>query len=138
MSQYANLTITQWDDNVVGIQITPPTNIGTYDFRWTMRYRFNGETALIQKYSSSLSGTGGGQSGITVTSSGNGLLTVAISSYDTSGLRPGAYAYDLARTNSGSYADLVHGYVLLFPSFGGIYPNPILASGSMASGVFSG
>lgn len=138
MSQYADLTITQYDDNIVGIQITPPTNISTYDFRFTMRYRFNGETALIQKYSTSMSGTGGGQSGITVTNSGGGLLTVTINSIDTSGIPSTAYAYDLARTNSGSYADLVHGFVLLIPSFGGIYPNPILASGSNASGVTSG
>lgn len=116
MATNIDFSVNKWEDATITIAISPATNIGTWDFDFTVMNRFGGTSGLINKVSSS--GYGGGQSGITITNSGQGTLNVRINSPDTSGLCTGLYAFSLERTNSGSRTVVTYGYMKLLPAIG--------------------
>lgn len=116
----------QFSDGTLTVTMSPPTPVGN----WTVRYRefvhhgggqplilASGQQSgllqadLITKWCGS--GTGGGDSGITVLNSGNGIFRVSLPASELSGRDPGAYAYSFERTDSGYHKALREGYRLV-------------------------
>lgn len=115
MAVYQNFSMAKFENLAIAISITPPTAVGTWDFNFSVRKRFNGESGLITKVCTS--GYGANQSGITIANSGNGQIVIRLNTPDTSGLDPNyAYAYALTRVNSGANTVLTEGYLRLLPS----------------------
>ena len=65
------------------VTLTPPTNIGGWSIRWMAQRYFGGLSGLVTKYTAS---GFDGQSGITITNSGQGVFNVQINSADSSGM----------------------------------------------------
>ena len=59
-----------------------------------------------------------GTSGMNLVNSGNGQMSVQITSADFSGKNYGNYAYEISRVDSGFSTDLTQGYCSLRPSMG--------------------
>ena len=115
MAVELDFTLARREDGTLAINMTPPTNIAGWSLQFTQRRRFQSisgnVSGLIVK--SAASGYGGGVSGITITSSGEGRFTVALFRTDLSGdWDPGTYSYDVQRMDSGSQTVLVHGFRL--------------------------
>lgn len=113
MPTLATFSLVPNNDGIITVSLEPPTSIGGTILQFQVLKYFNGNSGLITK--TCASGYGGGQSGITITNSGQGILNVSIHAGDTSGLDDGAYAYNLSRLSSGLQTCLSQGYVLLTP-----------------------
>ena len=115
MAVQQDFILAKYEDGTLTISMIPPTPIGGMSIEFVAQKHFGGETKLIQKYiASGLNG----QSGITVTNSGMGVFNVQIDSVDSSGLNFGNIAYAANRTNSGMFAALTEGYIILTPNTG--------------------
>lgn len=97
------------EDGVIQTVMEPSTNIAGWNLQTLVTKRPGHLSGLIVK--SAASGYGGGQSGITITNSGQGIFTTAINSVDSSGFDPGAYAYRTERLDSGFRSVLTEGYL---------------------------
>src|SRR5271166_2345382 len=111
MPTQSDWTIYQYADGTLTVSLAPAANIGGWSLRCQVVNRFGGVTTIVTKTASS--GYGGGQSGITVTNSGQGVINVALNSVDLSGQNPGQYCYEISRMDSGSRTPLANGYINL-------------------------
>lgn len=107
----ANLVVTS--DGLLNIELQPPTAIGGWSIQFQVSDRFDSMSGSIIK--SCASGYGGGQSGITVTNSGQGQFQTRIYAGETSGWNPGLYAMAATRTDSGFVTPLSKGWLTLLP-----------------------
>lgn len=113
MAIQMDYSLVRFEDGTIQVGMQPPVNISAWNLQFQLLRRFGGVSGLITK--SAASGFGGGQSGITIMSSGQGTFSVQIRSQDTSGLDPGVYAYGIQRLDSGFQTTLVKGYFNLLP-----------------------
>lgn len=127
MPIYVDYEMARYSDGVVSIGMSPPQPIGG----WTIRYRefvnFGGGQPLVLESGQSsgrldvnkvekwVSSGLNGQSGITITDSGVGIMTIRVYESEVSGRPYGAYAYQLERLDSGSLCVLAEGYRLHTP-----------------------
>lgn len=112
MPVFSNFTWTKFDDGNLLINLDPPTAIGGQNLAFNLGRYFGGEMGTIVKTAAS---GFNGVSGLTVVNSGQGQMSVALTSLDTSGLDFGNYSYKVARTTSGQVAAFTEGYCLLGP-----------------------
>ena len=112
MPVIADYSFVKFDDGTITVGLQNPTPIGGWDIRYVVTRRFDGSSGLIVK---SVASGYNGQSGITITDSGQGVFNIALNGIDTSGLNPGNYASKCERTNSGFHTTLTLGYLLLLP-----------------------
>jgi hypothetical protein len=102
----ANFSFYKGEDVTITDTMSPATNITGWSLQFTVRKNFGDATALITKTIGS---------GITVTDLTNGIFKIAVANADTSGLTPGAYVYDVERTDSGNRTVLTTGYLNILP-----------------------
>ena len=104
--------LARYADGTLVMPLTPPTAIGGWTVRFQIYKRMGGSTPLVTKWAAS--GFGNGVSGITITNSGQGVLSVPInSSGDMSGQDPGNYFYQFDRLDSGaSTPRMADGYII--------------------------
>lgn len=110
---FSQFRMVSYSDGLVTIALEPPTAIGGWTIEFKVTKFFGGSSGLITKSCSS--GYGGGQSGITVTNSGQGILQVRINAADMSGQDAGAYPFQCKRTDSGFATPTSQGYYLRLP-----------------------
>lgn len=113
MATQVDFSVVRYADGTLSVNIAPATSIAGWALRFEAQHRAGGLSGLITKVSAS--GYGGGQSGITVTDSGNGRFNIAINGIDTSGLDPGSYSYSVQRTDSGSRTMISEGFLNILP-----------------------
>lgn len=114
MPVYGDFRLIQSEDALDTFSMQNPTPIGSWDLQVYVSKRFGiGSSGLI--VASAASGYGGGQSGITITNSGNGTFTFPINSPATSGWQAGNYATVISRLDSGYNSVLFLGYLILGP-----------------------
>jgi len=114
---YVDFSVEQYSDKPITVQVSPPTDISSWELQFKMKHRFGGESGLIIK--NCASGYTAGQSGITFVTPTQGVFSIRLNSVDTSGLQPAlAYAYDIDRLQSGSRTPITKGYVLLSANTG--------------------
>jgi hypothetical protein len=101
----ANLSISKGEDVTVTDTITA-TDITGWSLTFSLKRQYGDASALLTK-------TVG--AGITITSAGSGIFTVAIARADTTGLDPRTYVYDIQRTDSGHQTVLTTGNLTLLP-----------------------
>ena len=101
------------NDLTLVVAMEPPTDVSSWSYQWQMGNRFGWTSGLVTK--SFASGYMAGQSGITVTNSGQGIFNVQLNAIDTSGFDFKPYAYRGMRTNSGNVATLTEGFCLALP-----------------------
>lgn len=119
MPEYKDFSLGALENGALIMSVEPPTGVGGLAIQFTQGRRFpfavlSGAvvSGLITK--SCASGYGGGASGITVTDSGQGRISVALGPLDVSGsLEPGCYAYQIERLDSGSRTVYLCGYRLV-------------------------
>jgi hypothetical protein len=99
-------------DGVLTVAMSPPVAIGGWEIEFVVNRRTGGESRYISKYVNSGYNN---LSGINITSSGQGLIDVSISSLDTSGLQYGNYAFSVNRLGSGVVTKLSEGFMLVNP-----------------------
>lgn len=100
-------------DGTLSVSLPTPTNVAGWRMQYTMWRRFpqgvsGSVSGMVTKVTAS--GYGGGESGITVASSGEGRWSIALFGSDVSGgLQPGAYSYRFERLDSGSAKVTIEG-----------------------------
>ena len=112
MPVIGDFSIIKLEDGILYVELAPPVAIGGMALSCQVTRRFGGTSGLIQK---SVSSGFNGASGISVINSGQGMLSVAIRSQDTSGLDYGNYAFSILRTDSGSRTVLTEGFFVVEP-----------------------
>lgn len=112
MPDFSTFKLSKYTDGTITIGIDPPTAIGGWDLRFKMTKEFNGVSGLVNKYvSSGLNAA----SGMSIVSSGDGVISIDINKADTSGLDYGNYAFVVDRYSSGFSTIVSNGYVILTP-----------------------
>ena len=102
------------DFNLV-FNLTPAVAIGGWAIQFTAWRHFNGTSGVVQKYANSGYSN---VSGITVTNSGQGIVTVnfrQIGVIDASGVGYSNLAYQLYRPTSGNWTVLAEGWLSVQP-----------------------
>ena len=107
MPAYTEFEIAQWSDGVLTVALNPPFPVGGVSIIFTMSKR-DGGSPLVSKVCNS--GYGAGQSGIIVTNSGQGKMSVIFSPPEVSGLSPGAYQIRMTALISGKTVPVLQGY----------------------------
>ncbi len=105
-----DFSLARYSDGQITISIAPPTAIGGWAIQFDLTKRFGSDDPIVSKYVGS--GTNA-TSGITITNSGLGILSVRMSPFEVSGMDPGNIAYRLLRTDSGFHSELVVGYRIM-------------------------
>lgn len=113
MPVVADFPFVRYDDGILTISLAPPVAIGAWNIRLDVLKRFGGVSGIFTRVCAS--GFGGGQSGITIVSSGQGIFNADLRSVHTSGTEYGNLAYVAERLDSGSRTVLSEGYLLLTP-----------------------
>ena len=115
MSVQIDFGLFRFEDGVLSVEMVPAVSIAGWRLQYTQWKRFqntSGSTSgIITKMAAS--GFGGGQSGITITNSGQGRFNVALFATDMSGSPgpdPGEYYYKVERMDSGFRQVLTEGY----------------------------
>lgn len=103
-----NWVLQRYNDGFLTIPLSPPVAIGAWSILFEMTKREDGTPIITKSVASGFNG----QSGITVTNSGNGTFFISLFHGEMSGLDQGAYAYRVTRTDSGSHSTLAQGYRL--------------------------
>lgn len=117
MPDFQTFNLPKLSDGVLTINMTPPFAVGGLAFRFTLAERFDASTSGIILTRSCDSGYGGGQSGVTVTDSGQGQFQVTTPTpEEMSGRNPGNYAYQFECLSSGQRGPLTQGYCVLGPN----------------------
>ena len=109
----ADFPLVTFADGLLTVQMKPQQNISNWSVRVQVFNRFGSNSGLITK--SMASGFGGGQSGITVTNSGQGIFTTQIWQVDKSGFASKNYYYSVLRLDSGFNNTLAEGFLPLTP-----------------------
>lgn len=116
MATNSDFAVFYREDCTLTVSMAPPTAIGGWNLEFRMQ-RYFGETqsgSLLKSVASGFSGA----SGITITNSGQGILSIDLQSVNTSGLAFGNYSYDVRRTDAGQNTIISLGYCLLGPDIG--------------------
>ena len=113
MPVIVDFSLGKMEDGTLIVSMSPPTSIGGADIRFQVSKRFGSTSGLILK---SVSSGYNNVSGINVTSSGDGRMSITINSPDTSGMDYGNYAYSLERFTSGSRSIITEGYLMVLPN----------------------
>lgn len=113
MPNIQDFPISKFEDGILVIGMAPPFDLGgqSVEFRSSKRIGGSGGAFPLKSVASGFNG----QSGITLTDSGQGVMNVLINSIDSSGLDYGNYAYSVRITSSGQNTETTLGYVLLMP-----------------------
>jgi hypothetical protein len=112
MPTHQDVQLARFEDGAFLITLTPPIPIGGWDARFDIMKRFNSDEPLYTALSAS--GYGAGQSGITITSSGEGRLTVRIPGVALSGQTDKInFCYTLQRYTSGCRVLASQGFLTL-------------------------
>lgn len=114
MATNADFPLFSKEDCAVTVSLAPPTSIAGWAIEFSMQ-RYFGPTqsgSLLKSCASGYSGV----SGIIVTNSGQGVISIDIDSRDTSGLPFGNYAYNVTRTDQRTVLSI--GFVLVGPDIG--------------------
>ncbi len=106
-----DVPLVKYSDGLLEIALEPSAPIGGQAFVFTVTKRFGGLSGLVIK--SLASGYANGESGITVTNSGLGVVSIALNTSDFSGKDPGVYACDYSRVDSGYHTPVTRGYIML-------------------------
>lgn len=95
----------------LAFSLLEPTPVGGWSIQFTLWRRFGmpQSSGLVTK---SVASGFNNVSGINITNSGTGALNVSFFPGEVSGLNPGAYAYQIARTDSGFQTELSKGFRL--------------------------
>lgn len=113
-----DFALARFDDGTLVVALEPPQPVGGWNIQYTQWKRMPQTTSggpvsgLVTK--SCTSGYQAGQSGITVTNSGQGVFSVALFGTDISGTADsGPYFYRVERLDSGYRSTLSEGYRLM-------------------------
>lgn len=110
MPIYTDFPVRRGTDMSITLSITPPASIAGDSFHFEVTRVPDGSSGLINKWlSSGLSAA----SGITITQSGQGMVSIALVPRDTSGWDIGPYAFKYKRTSSGRETVATEGYLLV-------------------------
>ena len=112
MSVTTDFRLARYEDGILHIDMTPPTNIGGWSLRFQLMNRYDGVSGIIKRYSAS---GYDGLSGITLTNSGTGSFNIQLYGKDMSGLDVKNYSYVVERLTSGSRTVLAEGYLSMLP-----------------------
>ena len=113
---YSDYTFGRGETFALVIAMQSPSPIGGYPIAWDMHHRFGGISGLIHKECNSGFNA---VSGITITSSGNGIFSVLINAGDTSGFLSKNFASQATRGLSGAVSILHQGFAILTPNING-------------------
>jgi hypothetical protein len=102
----------KFDDGLFVIELQPPTSIGGWNVEFLCQRRFGGVSGFFKK---SMASGRYGVSGMNITNSGLGIMSITIDSVDTSGMEYGNYAIAATRLDSGYRTVLTEGYLILEP-----------------------
>jgi hypothetical protein len=116
MPSQMDFSSAHYADGILTMSLAPSANIGGWNIRFQVLKRFEGAVPIVTRYAAS--GYGGGQSGITVTNSGQGVMNITLASQDFSGYSPGLFTYGIERMDSGSRTMLTYGFINVTPSEG--------------------
>lgn len=100
------------EDGLLVIQLAPSIAIGGQSWQFELMNRFGGVSGRIVKNMASGFLV---SSGMNITNSGIGIMTVQVNSQDTSGLPYGNYVFAVTRLDSGNRTAATEGYLLLLP-----------------------
>ncbi len=103
---HANFSFYKGEDVVITDTMDPTTAISGWSLQFTLRKNYGDPSPLLTKTIGS---------GITVTDATNGVFTIALADADTVNLAPGAYVYDIERTNAGNRTVLTIGVLNILP-----------------------
>ena len=107
---FTDFPLASFEDGLLNIALSPPTPIGGWSLQYQEAKCFSAFSGLVLK--TCASGFGGGVSGITVTDSGAGRVSIRLYRSETSGRVDGNYAWRLMRMDSGFSTNLAEGYRL--------------------------
>lgn len=109
MATSQNFSCYQGEDVTVTVSLSPATNITGWSLAFTVKRQYGDAAALIAK-------TVG--SGITVVNAATGVFAVALASADTNNANvgPGAYPFEITRTDGGSRTVLTIGTFTVLPA----------------------
>ena len=113
MAEIMDFQLGRQEDGVLVISLTPSAAIGGRNFQFSVGKR-QGWTAsglITKNMNSGFYGT----SGMNIINSGQGIMSIALNSVDTSGRDFGAYAFKNEILDSGSRTITTQGYLLLSP-----------------------
>jgi len=113
MAVSIEVALSRFEDGVLTTTLAPPANISGWEIRYLVTKRVGGGSGVVERWAAS--GYGGGESGITITDSGQGVFTTDLRSVDFSGQDFGAYAVSIDRMDSGSRTKLAGGWYLNTP-----------------------
>lgn len=105
-----DFTLGRSEKGTLNVTTNPPTMIGGWTLECQMTKRQGGATALVIK---SMASGYYGVSGMDMVNSGQGNYTVGFFPAEVSGKDPGAYSYNISRTDSGYQTTLVFGSRLM-------------------------
>lgn len=106
-----NFQIYQNTDNTIQLTLIPVTNVSAWSISFTSWNRFYGISGLISLTTNS--GYSNYTSGMSIISSGTGVIGIKIPAAATSGWNPGAFAFSVNRAGSGVSTVLAEGYLLV-------------------------
>lgn len=92
------------EDGSINCQLSPIENITG----WTLKYTVRKDKSLLPILITKTVGFG-----ITITDAPNSKFTIAMDSADTTAATPGAYFFDIQRTNAGFHSELGIGVLTL-------------------------
>lgn len=110
MAEYADYTLARYEDGVLAVEMTPPTNISGWAIEAILTRRFGEETPIARK--SCASGFNN-VSGINITNGGQGHFQVSFFASEVSGVDPGNLACVIRRTQSGVQTEISKGFRLM-------------------------
>lgn len=115
MPLFSDFNIAEYSDGTITIPMSPPVNVGGMSVLFTVARRFLSDAPIALR--SAATGFGGGQSGVTVLNSGEGVFKVTLPTpEEMSGRDPGNYACQLECIDSGRRGPLWQGYMVVGPN----------------------
>lgn len=116
MPVYSNISLVQYEARTVAITVSGGmSGMSGAVVVFQARARWQGESGLIVK--SLASGYIAAESGLTLTNSNSGTVTISFATADTSGLISRGFVWDLTRTTSGRTVTNA-GYLHVLPAAG--------------------
>lgn len=102
----ANFSFYKGEDVVITDSMSPAAAISGWALQFTLRKNYGDPAPLLTKTIGA---------GIAVTDPTNGVFTIAVADADTVNLLPGAYVYDVERTDAGNRTVLTIGVLNILP-----------------------
>jgi hypothetical protein len=108
--------LVKYEDGLLTLTLTPPTDVSQWPVRFTLSRRFGSENPLVRKYNiSGMVSTQSGAyvSGVAAINPSQGVFGVEILGSDLSGQQPSNYAFAFERLSSGYRTVLARGYLTM-------------------------